>query len=73
MVALKAADEGHTKIKQARKSMGWSINDFRWLDSASAALGVSWEQEGYLAEGISKGTWKRFLSGKYPSSVTIRD
>ncbi len=65
MVALKASSYGHSKIKQARKSQGWAVDDFRWLEAASAVLGASWQQEGYLAHGISEGTWKRFLSGKY--------
>lgn len=69
MVAIKASDYGHTKIHQARKSQGWKFNDFRWLESASNILGVSWQEKGYLAEGISEGTWKRFLSGKYAVNV----
>ncbi len=69
MVALKASDYGQLKIKQARKSKGWTIDDFRWLEAASSILGVSWQQEGYLADGISEGTWKRFLAGKYAINV----
>ncbi|MEM6612847.1 MAG: NB-ARC domain-containing protein [Cyanobacteria bacterium P01_C01_bin.72] len=65
MVALKASSYGQIKISQARKIKGWKANDFRWLATASAILGVSWQKEGYLAEGISEGTWKRFLAGKY--------
>ncbi|GAB4235889.1 MAG: NB-ARC domain-containing protein [Stanieria sp.] len=65
MKKLIASPIGLRQIKQARKEKGWNLNDFRWLESASEVLGVSWHQEGRLASGISYGTWKRFLSGKY--------
>ncbi|NBD15438.1 MAG: NACHT domain-containing protein [Cyanobacteria bacterium] len=62
---LKASVLGLAKIKQARKQKGWSVNDFQWLEAASQILGVSWEETGVLAVGISEGTWKRFLAGKH--------
>ncbi len=65
MKKLIASPIGLRQIKQARKEKGWNLNDFRWLESASEVLGVSCHQEGRLASGISYGTWKRFLSGKY--------
>ncbi len=65
MVTLKASGLGISKIKQARKAKGWNIDDYRWLEVASQFLGFSWEDQGYFAYGISEGTWKRFLSGKY--------
>jgi GTPase SAR1 family protein len=64
-MSIKASTPGLAKIKQARKDKGWNVDDPRWLEEASAVLGVSWEA-GYLAEGISEGTWKRFLAGKRP-------
>ncbi len=65
MATLKASQQGIVKIKQARREKGWSVDDFRWVESASQVLGVCWEKRGVLALGISEGTWKRFLSGKY--------
>jgi WD40 repeat protein len=65
MVALKASARGLVMVKQARKAKGWTIDDFRWLEEASNILGTSWQEVGYFADGISEGTWKRFLSGKY--------
>lgn len=34
------------------------------MTAASKLLGTDWEVDGYLAPGISEGTWKRFLGGK---------
>ena len=65
MVALRASNLGIAKIKRARKIKGWNIDDYRWLEIASEFLGISWQEKGYFAYGISEGTWKRFLSGKY--------
>jgi hypothetical protein len=42
------------------------VDDPSWLEEASRVLGTDWEAVGYLAEGISEGTWKRFLAGKRP-------
>ncbi|NJL56856.1 hypothetical protein HC928_18170 [bacterium] len=64
METLKASQQGLQKIRQARLSKGWTVDDFRWVDLASRALGVTWEESGQLAPGISEGTWKRFLAGK---------
>lgn len=69
MVALKVAALNVGVVKQARKAKGWAIDDFRWLEEASKILGTSWEETGYFADGISEGTWKRFLSGKYAVNV----
>jgi WD40 repeat protein/transcriptional regulator with XRE-family HTH domain len=64
MPTLKASTQGIARIKQARKEKGWTVYDPQWLEAASQVLGVSWEDSGFLAEGISEGTWKRFLAGK---------
>jgi PAS domain S-box-containing protein len=66
MATLKASHQGLARIKQARSAKGWATSDFRWIESASGVLGASWSQDGVLAVGISEGTWKRFLAGKYP-------
>jgi WD40 repeat protein len=66
MPTLKASPQGIVRIKQARSEKGWATSDFRWIETASGVLGASWVQDGVLAVGISEGTWKRFLSGKYP-------
>ena len=63
MNKLIASPLGLRKIKQARKEKGWNVNDSRWLESASQVLGIA--EESKLAAGISYGTWKRFLGGKY--------
>jgi transcriptional regulator with XRE-family HTH domain len=65
VVTLKASQQGLAKIKQARLAKGWAVDDFRWIETASQVLGVFWEKEGVLAVGISEGTWKRFLAGKF--------
>ncbi|OKH32716.1 hypothetical protein NIES2119_25150 [[Phormidium ambiguum] IAM M-71] len=66
MVTLKASQQGLAYIKKARSEKGWAVSDFRWIETASAILGASWTEDGVLAIGISEGTWKRFLAGKYP-------
>ncbi|MEW6494437.1 MAG: NB-ARC domain-containing protein [Cyanobacteriota bacterium] len=66
METLKASTPGLAKIKQARKEKGWSVDNSQWLEEASRILGIDWEETGYFAEGISEGTWKRFLAGKRP-------
>ncbi|MFB2833045.1 NB-ARC domain-containing protein [Floridanema evergladense] len=66
MVTLKASQQGLAYIKKARSEKGWAVSDFRWIETASAFLGASWAEDGVLAIGISEGTWKRFLAGKYP-------
>lgn len=66
MKTLKASTPGLAQIKQARKEKGWSVDNPKWLEEASRVLGINWDEAGYLAEGISEGTWKRFLAGKRP-------
>ncbi len=66
MATLKASTPGLVRIKQARKEKGWSVDSPNWLEEASRVLGINWDKVGYLAEGISEGTWKRFLAGKRP-------
>ncbi|HAA28277.1 MAG TPA: hypothetical protein DCE56_12085 [Cyanobacteria bacterium UBA8553] len=66
MTTLRASTPGLARIKQARKEKGWSVDNPKWLEEASRVLGTDWEAVGYLAEGISEGTWKRFLAGKRP-------
>ncbi|NJM63126.1 MAG: hypothetical protein HC849_27805 [Oscillatoriales cyanobacterium RU_3_3] len=66
MSTLKASPQGLTRIKQARIEKGWAVDDFRWLQSASQVVDASWEEDNVLAVGISPGTWKRFLAGKFP-------
>ncbi|MDM9581194.1 NB-ARC domain-containing protein [Nostoc sp. GT001] len=66
MSTLKASQHGLARIKQKRKEKGWTIDDPRWLEEASKILGTDWQEEGFFAEGISQGTWKRFLAGKLP-------
>jgi WD40 repeat protein len=66
MSTLKASPQGLTRIKQARVKKGWAVDDFRWLKSASKVLDTAWEEDSVLALGISPGTWKRFLAGKFP-------
>lgn len=65
MKTLKASPSGLAKIKQARKNQGWNVDSPQWLEEASAVLGVNGDGV-YFAEGISEGTWKRFLAGKRP-------
>jgi WD40 repeat protein len=66
MATLKASQQGLEHIKRARSEKGWAASDFRWIEAASEILGLSWVRDGVLAIGISEGTWKRFLAGKYP-------
>ncbi len=66
MTTLKASILGLARIKQARKEKGWSVDNPKWLEEATRVLGINWEETGYFAEGISEGTWKRFLAGKRP-------
>ncbi|MCL1466829.1 NB-ARC domain-containing protein [Argonema galeatum] len=66
MPTLKASQQGLAKIRQARTKRGWPVSDRKWLEEASLVLGINWENKGYLADGISEGTWSRFLAGKCP-------
>jgi len=63
---LRASTPGLARIKQARQERGWTMDDPNWLEEASRVLGINWEAAGYLAEGISEGTWRRFLAGRRP-------
>lgn len=71
MVSYKASQHGKNQITQARKTKGWSLDDSRWLLEASQVLepNKNWSEidpdyADYFAEGISVGTWKRFLQGQ---------
>jgi len=66
MTTLKASTQGVERIRQARRERGWNVDDHSWLEEASRVLGTDWEAVGYLAHGISEGTWKRFLAGTRP-------
>ncbi len=66
MTTLKASTQGLGKIRQARRERGWNVDSPSWLEEASKVLGTDWEAVGYLAHGISEGTWRRFLAGKRP-------
>lgn len=63
---LRASTPGLARIRQARKERGWNVDDPNWLEEASRVLGINWEAAGYLAQGISEGTWRRFLAGRRP-------
>jgi hypothetical protein len=63
---LIASKQGQTKIKQAREEKGWTVDSYKWLEEASKVLDPNWPGGEYFAEGISYGTWKRFLTAKNP-------
>ncbi|NES20877.1 MAG: NACHT domain-containing protein [Symploca sp. SIO3E6] len=74
MPTLKASQLGIVRIRQARNEKGWSWNvdeDDTCLLEASKVLDLNqnWLEGGPYAEGISGGTWKRFLGGKQPISA----
>lgn len=62
---LKASQQGQAKIKEAREAKGWTIDSHRWLEEASKVLEPNWQVGDYLPEGISFGTWSRFLGAKH--------
>lgn len=71
MPTLKASQWGLTQIKQARNEKGWSWSlddDDTCLLEASRILEPDkpWYSGGPYANGLSQGTWKRFLAGKQP-------
>lgn len=72
MPTLKASQGGLAKIKQKRNELGWAVGNHKWLESASQALGINWEEKGYLADGISEGTWSRFLAGHRINAPAFR-
>lgn len=65
MATLKADKRGVARIKQARIQNGRAIDDPYWLVAASQLLkpSLQWQEAGPFADGISLGTWKRFLGG----------
>ncbi|WP_017719549.1 DUF1822 family protein [Kamptonema formosum] len=63
---LIASKQGQTKIKQAREEKGWTVDSYKWLEEASKVLDPNWPGGEYFAEGISYGTWRRFLTAKNP-------
>lgn len=70
MPTLIASPLGLEKIRQARseRGWGWSTDDNdACLVAASQVLNPSrqWSEGGPYANGISGGTWKRFLSGRH--------
>jgi len=70
MSTLKASALGLARIQQRRKEKGWgwNVEDDTCLLLASRCLEPEreWHPGGPYAYGISAGTWKRFLAGKYP-------
>ncbi|MBP0018666.1 MAG: NACHT domain-containing protein [Cyanobacteria bacterium SBLK] len=73
MATLKASKLGLNRIQQARKEKGWSWNaedDTCFLEASQILEPAgSWHTGGPYAYGVSLGTWKRFLAGKYPISA----
>ncbi len=69
MSTLKASALGLARIQQRRKEKGWgwNVDDDTCLLMASRWLEPDreWHSGGPYAYGISAGTWKRFLAGKY--------
>jgi len=66
MQTLKASKEGLGKIKQAREDRGWTVDSGKWFEEATKILEPNRKNGQPFAEGISEGTWRRFLSGKNP-------
>ncbi|MGB7439822.1 MAG: NB-ARC domain-containing protein [Coleofasciculaceae cyanobacterium] len=74
MPTLKASKLGIAKIKQARNELGWGWNiheDDTCFIEASRVLEPDrdWLPGGPYANGVSEGTWKRFLAGRQPISA----
>ena len=74
MPTLKASRLGIARIKQARNEKGWSWSlddDDTCFVEASKVLDPdkTWFSGGPYANGISAGTWKRFLAGRQPISA----
>jgi AAA-like domain len=65
MVSHRLSEQGHLRVKQARKHRGWIIEDAQWLIEASKILDPNrlWTEQGPFAKGISLPTWKNFLQG----------
>lgn len=66
MQTLRASKDGLTRIKKARDQKGWTVDSDKWLQEASKILEPNRKDGQPFAEGISEGTWKRFLAGKRP-------
>lgn len=66
MQILKASREGLGKIQQAREDIGWKVDSYKWLEEATKILEPNRKNNQDSAEGISEGTWKRFLYGTKP-------
>lgn len=77
MPSLLTSEKGKAKIKHARDEKGWKVDDQEPLKKASEVLTgkTDWPKEtpnGYLyAEGVSPGTWKRFLYGTEPIDTNV--
>ncbi|HEY9599793.1 MAG TPA: NB-ARC domain-containing protein [Cyanophyceae cyanobacterium] len=76
MPTLKASKLGIAKIKQARNEKGWSWSledDDTILIEASQILEPqkNWLSGSPYANGVSEGTWKRFLAGRQPINANV--
>ncbi|HEY9652682.1 MAG TPA: NB-ARC domain-containing protein [Coleofasciculaceae cyanobacterium] len=76
MPTLKASKLGIAKIKQARNEKGWSWSledDDTILIEASQILEPqkNWCSGSPYANGVSEGTWKRFLAGRQPINANV--
>ncbi|MBU7583363.1 MAG: helix-turn-helix domain-containing protein [Nostoc sp. TH1S01] len=74
MPSLKLSLTGLEIVKQARKEKGWTIDNPRWLETASQILepGYNWENAEVFAPGVSLSTWKRFLRGDSIASSVFK-
>ncbi|MGF1478238.1 MAG: NB-ARC domain-containing protein [Cyanophyceae cyanobacterium] len=61
---LKVSKPGIKRVKQARREKGWATNDATWLEQASQLVDPALKKLPPYANGISYGTWTRFLAGK---------
>lgn len=71
METLQASQSGLAKIKRAREAKareakGRTVDSVKWLEEASKILDSNWTRDKPFPEGISDGTWKRFLYGTKP-------
>lgn len=74
MPSLKASRLGIVKIKQARNERGWGWStdddDTCCLEASKVVEPQkNWQPGGPYADGISEGTWKRFLAGRQAISA----
>jgi hypothetical protein len=73
--SLKASKSGLDKIQQARKEVGWNVDDQRWLIQASQIVAPEqdWPSDNcYYAYGCSETSWKRFLRGIAVGSAAFK-